>query len=176
MKRLYLLLYAWGSTFLLAAIIYWLATVPNLDAGNETTDQVVKVLFRMTLYAIFFIFVYRSIILTLKSTVTRLASWRSKREESEDAEFVLIIETLVVIVTVLSTTLFSAFEEYTQTFVDGREGDIKDVLVSMIAILLTAIISYSIPVVGELEMAIKHRFEEVNQKKKSKKASMHTTL
>lgn len=176
MKKLTLLLYAWGSTFLLAILMYWLATVPNLDAGEETTDQVVKVLFRMTLYAIFFIFVYRSIILTMKNSITRLASWRSKREKVEDAEFVLIIETLVIIITILATTLFAVFEEYTQTFVDGREGDIKDVLVSLIAILLTAIISYSIPVVGELEMAIMHRFNDVKEKRKNKKKTIHTQL
>lgn len=165
MKKLSFLIYAWGTTFLFGALIYWLATIPNLDAGEEVTDELVKVVFKMTLYSILFILTYRSIIITLKSTVTRLASWRSKKEKSEDAEFVLIIETLVVIITALGTTLFSVFEEYVQNFVDGRTADVKDVLISVMAILLTSIVVYSVPVIGELEYAIKHNFQ------KSKKES-----
>lgn len=172
MRRLTFLLYAWGSTFLFMLVMYWLATVPNLDAdaADETADQVIKVLFRMTMYAILFILAYRSIIITLKSSVSRLASWRSKREKIEDAEFVLIIETLVTIIVILATTLFAVFEEYTQSFVEGREAELVDVLVSIVAILLTAIVSYSIPVIGELELAIQNRVKEVSEKRKNKTA------
>ncbi len=141
-------------------MIYWLATLPYLNAGDKVTDELVKVIFRMVLYAILFILFYRSIIITLKSTVERLSKWRSKEEEIEDSEFVLIIETLVVVVTILSTTLFSIFEEYTQALAgDGRNAQIKDVLVSIMAILLSAIVVYSMPVIGELEFAIKHKIE-----------------
>ena len=160
MKKLAFLTYAWGSTFLFGALIYWIATIPNFEAGDVVTDELVKVVFRMTLYAIFFILFYRSIILTLKNTVERLSHWRSKKEKAEDAEFVLIIETLVVIVSILATTLFSIFEEYTQNFVDGRHAEVKDVLISIMAILLSGIVVYSIPVIGELEMAIKHKLDE----------------
>jgi len=160
MKRAAFILYAWGSTFLFAFLIYWLATLPYLNAGDKVTDELVKVIFRMVLYAILFILFYRSIIITLKSTIERLSKWRSKEEEIEDSEFVLIIETLVVIVTILSTTLFSIFEEYTQALAgDGRNAQVKDVLVSIMAILLSAIVVYSMPVIGELEFAIKHKIE-----------------
>ncbi len=172
MKRAAFLLYAWGSTFLFALLIYWLATLPYLNAGDQVTDELVKVLFRMVLYSIFFILIYRSIIITLKSTVERLSKWRSKQEEIEDAEFVLIIETLVVIITILSSTLFAIFEEYTQALTgNGRNAEVKDVLVSLMAILLTAIVVYSMPVIGELEIAIKHKidFEVANFKEKQKK-------
>ncbi len=169
MKKALFLLYAWGSTFLFAIIIYWLATVPNL-AGDEPADELVKVVFRMTLYSILFILVYRSLIITLKNTVSRLSAWRSKREEIEDAEFVLIIETLMVIVTILTTLLFSIFEEYTQAFVEGRMADPKDVLISTMAILVTAIVVYAMPVIGELEMAVKHKIED-HKKSSSKKNS-----
>ncbi len=164
MKKLSFLVYAWGTTILFAGLIYWLATIPNLDAGDEVTDELVKVIFKMTLYSILFILVYRSIIITLKSTVTRLASWRSKKEKTEDAEFVLIIETLVVIITALGTTLFSIFEEYVQNFVDGRTADVKDVLISVMAILLTSIVVYSVPVIGELEYAIRHSLQRSSKK------------
>lgn len=159
MKNFLFLVYAWGSTFLFAAIIYWLATIPNLHAGDEVTDELVKVVFRMTIYAVLFILFYRSMILTLKNTVSRLASWRSKKEKIEDAEFVLIIETLVVVISILATTLFSIFEEFTQDSIAGRNADPKDVLISIMAVLLSAIVVYSMPVIGELEMAVKHKVE-----------------
>lgn len=158
MKKVAFLLYTWGSTILFAALIYWIATIPNFEEGTKVTDELVKVIFRMTLYAFFFVLFYRSIILTLKNTVQRLAKYRSKNEKFEDAEFVLVIETLVVIVTVLATTLFAVFEEYIQKFIPGRTVEIKDILVSVMAILLSAIVVYSMPVIGELEIAIRHKF------------------
>jgi len=180
MRKVAFLLYAWGSTLLFAVLILWLASIPNFQAGDLVSDEVIKVVFRMTLYAIFFILIYRSIIITLKSTVERLSKWRSKREEIEDSEFVLIIETLVVILVIFATSTFAFFEEHVQFYVEGRnnadstlvvnntayiEQNLlseanKDILVSVMAILLTAVIVYSIPVIGELEMALKHKFEE----------------
>ncbi len=172
MKKLAFLIYAWGSTFLMAAFIYWLATIPYLSAGDRVTDELVKILFRMTLYAIFFILFYRSLIITLKSSVERLAKWRSKNEKMDDEEFVLIIETLSIIITILASTLFSVFEQYSQYLavlnnsIANRSPELKDVLVSVIAILLTAIVVYSIPAIGELEIGIKHRIQAGRKKNK----------
>lgn len=158
MKKALFIAYAWGSTALFAGLIYWLATISYLDTGDQVTTELVKIIFRMSMYAILFILLYRSIILTLKTSVRRLSQWRSKREQIEDTEFVLIIETLVVVLTVLSTTLFSVFEEYTQFITGGyRSAEVKDVLISIISVLLTALVVYTIPVIGELEIAIKNK-------------------
>jgi len=160
MRKAAFVIYAWGSTFLFAAIIYWLATLSYLNAGERVVDELLKVVFRMTMYSILFILFYRSCIITLKTTVERLSKWRSKKEEMEDVEFVLIIETLIVIITIFATILFSVFEEYTQFITGGtRQAEVKDVLISIMAALLTAIVVYSIPVIGELEVAVKHKFE-----------------
>lgn len=153
--------------------------MPGFEASTDLSNEVIKALFRMILYSFLFILFYRSLIATFKSSVTRLAHWRSKGEAAEDAEFVLIIETLLVIVSVLATTLFSVFEQFVQVQVPGRSGiDTElvsgkltevvsivlrnvsiDVLLSVMAVLLSALIVYSIPVIGELEMAIKHYYE-----------------
>lgn len=199
MKKFYLLAYAWSSTILFGLFIYWLSTLPNLSAGNTLTDEVIKVSFRMTLYAIFFVLIYRSFILTIKTNVARLAQWKSRREKEEDEEFVLIIETIIVIATIFICFTFAFFEEVTQLTVLGRNNaDIiqdcrkldssrgirvktecieksaiveanKDVLVSLMAILLMAIIVYSIPVIGELEVALKYKFEQGLEKLRKKK-------
>ncbi len=203
MKKAAFILYTWGSTALFAVLIYWLATVPNLQAGPKITDDLMKVIFRMVLYAILFILLYRSIILTMKSTVSRLASYRSKGEKIEDAEFVLIIETLAIIVCIVSCILFAFFEEHAQLYVPGRNGidtflveqngifqrsenispiagatyinlssvgeSTKDILVTTMAVLLTGMVVYSMPVIGELEVAIKHKLEKEFKGSRKKK-------
>ena len=122
------------------------------------------------MYSILFILFYRSCIITLKTTVERLSKWRSRKEEIEDMEFVLIIETLIVIITILATILFAVFEEYTQFVTGGsRNAEVKDVLISIMAALLTAIVVYSMPVLGELEVAIKHKFEREVREYKAKR-------
>lgn len=194
MRKLAFMLYTWGSTVIFGFLVYWLATVPNLKAGEDMiTDEVIKIIFRMTMYAILFILIYRSVILTLKTNVERLAKWRSKREEMEDNEFVLIIETLVVVMVVFVCTGFAFIEQNVQFYTEGRnatesyyvveeEGKSvayipaeaineanKGVLVSIMATLITAIVVYSIPVIGELEMGIKHRIEAVMESNKKKR-------
>ncbi len=200
MRRFFFLVYAWGSTALFAALIYWLATIPNLQVGNNMSDDLIKVVFRMVLYAILFILLYRSVIITLKSTVVRLANFRSRNEKVEDAEFVLVIETLVVILCMVISVLFSFFEEHTQLFTSGRNGaesfliesngeyfksesvspltnstyitlnaineSNKDILISILSVLLTGMVAYSMPVIGELELALKHKVQrEIREKK-----------
>jgi hypothetical protein len=160
-KKLAHVLWAWGSTFAFAGLIYWIATIPNFDVSSDITNEVVKVVFRMLLYAILFTLLFRSIIATLRNTVSRLSAWQSRREQHEDAEFVLIIETMAVVTSVLSCILFSVFEENVQQYVLGRNtlsGEAeRDVLVSTMAVLLSAIVVYSIPAIGELEVAIAHK-------------------
>lgn len=173
-KKMMYFIWIWGSTLAYIGMIIWLAFLPNLDVSTGPGNEAIKVLFRMFIYAILFILVYRSIIGTLKNTVRKLAVWHSKREAAEDAEFLLIIETLIVVISIFISVLIAIFDEAIQTYalVEGRSGEIKDILVSTIAVLLTSLIVYTMPVIGELEMAIKHKFErEVDhyRNKKSKK-------
>lgn len=160
-KKIAHLVWAWGSTFAFALLLYYLATIEDFQVTTDATNEVIKVVFRMLLYSVFFTLLYRSIIATLKNTVKRLAGWRSRREAIEDAEFVLIIETMAVVVTILITVLFAIFDEVVQFHVSGRNilpGDAqRDVLVSTMAALLTALIVYSMPVIGELEVALLHK-------------------
>jgi hypothetical protein len=45
----------------------------------------------------------------------------------------------------------------------------KDILVSVMSILLTSIVTYSLPVIGELEIAIKNKLEKEFKSAKKKK-------
>lgn len=200
MKKFLFVIYAWGSTVLFGFLIFWLSTVPNLQAGNELSDDLIKVIFRMVLYAILFILLYRSIIITLKSTVVRLANYRSRNEKFEDSEFVLIIETMAVVICVVSCVAFAFFEEQNQLFTNGRNGTEsflvesngeyfksdnvspiidstyislnsiteanKDILIALLSSLLTGMVVYSMPVIGELEIALKHKLQREFRNKK----------
>lgn len=172
MKNLGIIIWSWGSTFAMGVLIFLLTIDPNLSfENNSAVDVLIKIVYIMVLYAILFILLYRSIIITLKNTIERLSSWRSKREKIEDEEFVLIIETMVVIITVLSTILFAVFTQYGEYLVRGKnsEPDLRDILISIISILLTAIVTYTLPVIGELEIALKNKFEEEYKIFKEKK-------
>jgi hypothetical protein len=172
-KKLAHVLWAWGSTIAFAGLIYWIATIPNFDVNSDVTNEVIKVVFRMLLYAILFTLFFRSIIATLKNTVKRLSAWRSRREAEEDAEFMLIIETMAIIVSVLSSVIFAVFEENVQRYIPGRNalaGEAeRDVLVSTMAVLLAAIVVYSVPAIGELEVAIMHKLRKEVSHYKGKK-------
>jgi|GEM_PF-4969408 len=159
MKSLAFIAWSWGTTFIFAALVYWTSTLPNITSVSAG-DEVIKAAFRMLLYSVLFLLVYRSFIATLRSTVSRLSTWRSKSEAVEDAEFTLIIETLLVITTTLLGILFAVFVEYAQQFTAGRIADVKDVLVSIMAILLTALVVYTMPAVGELEVAIAQKLKQ----------------
>jgi hypothetical protein len=168
-KNLGYIVWTWGTTVLMGGVIIALALTPNFSSATAS-EEVIKVAFRMLLYSMFFVLLYRSIVAILKSTVERLANWRNRSEAVEDAEFVLIIETMVVMVTILATTLFAVIEEFFQLYIDGRQADVKDVLVSVMAILLSALVVYTIPAVGELEFAIKEKLEKEVRHYKKKQA------
>jgi VanZ family protein len=168
-KKIAYIIYAWGSTIILVGAVFWLATVPHLaDQGGES-EELFKILYRIILYAFVFLLIYRSLLATFRITVKRLSAWHSKKEKSEDTTFVLIIETLLVIIAVLSSSIISIIDEYIQNFVEGRSADIEDVLISILGILLSAMIVYSSPVLGEAEMFIKHRFFPSPSKKEDTK-------
>lgn len=163
-KKLAYLIWAWGSTVLFAVLIYLIATVPYFDVTADVTNEVIKVVFRMLMYAVLFTLIFRSIIATLRTTVNRLSNWSSKREAAEDAEFVLIIETMAVVIAILAAILFAVFEENVQGYISGRNtlpGEAeRDVLVSTMAVLLSAIVVYSMPAVGELEVTVVRKLKK----------------
>lgn len=175
MRKILFLIWSWGTTFAFAGLIYWIATIPQFQTATGSTDELIKLVYRLLLYAIFFLLLFRAIMATLRSSIARLSKWHSKREAEEDAEFVLIIETLVVTITSLAVMLFAIFEEYIQNFVAGRNPELKDVLVSIMATLLTGLIVYSMPIIGELEVALNQKLKQelrwLKEKRGKKKQS-----
>src|SRR5690554_5405742 len=129
-RRIAYIIYAWGSTLLLVGVMFWLATLPDLGEESGEYSELIKILYRLVLYAFLFLLTYRSLLATFRITVGRLSKWHSKKEMAEDRVFVLIIETLLVIIAVLGSTIVAIIEEYIQNFVEGRNADVEDVLIS----------------------------------------------
>jgi hypothetical protein len=163
MKKLAFFIYSWGSSILFISLTLWLASIPDFKIYYGDIDFVFKVGFRITLYMLLFVLIYRSFITTLKNAIKRLSKWRSKREQHEDAEFVIIIETMVVIATLFMCTTVALIDQWIQSRAIFFKGDqyITDLFVSVFGIITAAIIVYILPSLGELEYAVKHRFEEV---------------
>ncbi len=164
-KKIAFLIYAWGTTIAYIFLIFWLATVPHLANQNDEFEFLIKTIYRMTLYGLLFILIYRSLISTFRTTVTRLSQWHSKKEKSEDIVFVLIIESLLVVISVLLSLIIAGIDEYLQSFIDGRNAQVEDVLISFMSVLLAAILVYSTPIIGELEVTIKHIFFNATSRK-----------
>lgn len=160
MKKVAFVLYGWTSTVFYVIALLWLATVPNLlDGTDDVLSEVLKVTYRFVLYSLLLILIYRSLIFTFKNLISRLSSWKSKREEIEDAEFVLVVETLLMIIAILASILIAAFQEYLQFAlqVESSNSEVRDVLISIMSIILTSIVVYSTPSLGELEVLLKEK-------------------
>ncbi|GAB4284828.1 MAG: hypothetical protein Kow0081_2210 [Candidatus Dojkabacteria bacterium] len=178
MRKLSFFIYAWSTTFVFTAFLLWLGTIPNII--SESSDaELIKIIYRLTLYGLLFLLIYRSFITTLRFTIERLAEWRSKREKQEDQEFVLIVETLVTLLSITCAIIIAFIDEMLQSpyglNIEGREFQVQDILVSTMGILLASMIVYSVPVIGELEITLKNKFEDlvrkINYDKKRKKSS-----
>lgn len=161
MKSIAFLSYAWGTTIVYMLFIFWLATIPSLANELGESSEFVKIIYRFIIYTFLFLLIYRSIIFTLKSTVDRLAFWRSKREMIEDSEFVLVIETLVVILAMSLCSIVAFVDEFLQFYTEDRKVELTDVLISFMAITLSALVIYTSPILGEIELVFKNRIKNL---------------
>lgn len=157
-NKILFVLYAWGSTALYVFGMFWLSSIPFLTDNSSSFEVAVKLLFKMTLYGILFLLIFRSFLATFRVTVARLSKWHSEREAHEDMVFVFIIETLLVIISVLLSLIVAIADEFFQLVTVGRQAEFTDVLVSLLGILLAAILVIAKPTAGELEIAIKSIF------------------
>lgn len=156
--------YVWFSTVIFIAGIFWLATIPSISESistDSTISEVVKILYKLTIYFLLNLIIYRAFIITLKNTVSRLSFWHSKKEKAEDFEFVLIIEILLVICSSLIAVIVAFIDELIQSQIYGRFTEVKDILIGVLGILISAVTVYTIPVIGELEVAIKHKLSRI---------------
>jgi hypothetical protein len=152
LNRLIYSIYIWSTVFVWTGVIWWLSSIPKLTLVETDAEMAIRVVMQMLEFGFLFLLTYRALLTTFKFRVERLAFWRSKKEESEDMQFVFIVETLLLIIAILLCVIYGGVDEYHQTFVDGRDGSIRDLLLDTIGILVIALVTYSVPVITEIEL------------------------
>ncbi|HEC64275.1 MAG TPA: hypothetical protein ENI23_03175 [bacterium] len=163
------ILYNWVTVILWAGFIWWMSSIPKIILVESDSEVIIKTVGHMLSFGFLFLLIYRTLLTTFKFKVERLAFWRTRQERTEDAQFVFIVETLLLAISILLSVLYAIGDEYHQIFVDGKSADIKDVLVNSIGILVVALITYSVPVITEAEVMIVRKLKSKRSKKKKNK-------
>lgn len=152
LNRIIYIIYIWFTVVLWAGVIWWISSIPRLSLVETDWETIGRVISHMLAFGFLFLLTYRALLTTFKFRIERLAFWRSKKEESEDSQFVFIVETLLLIIAILMCVLYGVVDEYHQGFVEGREGTLRDLLLDVIGVLVFALVTYSVPVITEIEV------------------------
>ena len=107
----------WLPVIIWAGIIFWLSSIPDLESGLEQ-DFLLRKIAHILEYAILTFLLIRAL------TKERLS----------------IIK--VVIYSLVFSFFYALTDEYHQTFILGREGNLKDVEIDGIGILLATLLWY----------------------------------
>lgn len=146
-KRTLILVYYWVTTLAWAGFIYFLSEQPDLRITKSHWDAVLRQLSHAFVFAILTILTYRSLLWTVRTKVREL-------ELRKDYDASIMIEGLLLIISALATVLYACFDEYHQTLVPTRVGDIVDVLTDSAGVVLASLIMLKAGIITELE----HRF------------------
>ncbi|MBN1915555.1 VanZ family protein [Candidatus Dojkabacteria bacterium] len=141
--------------------IWWLSSIPRLSLTGNDTEPLLRAGGQLLAFGFLFLLIYRALLTSFKFRVERLAFWRTRKEKSEDTEFVFIVETLLLFIAVLLSILYAIVDEYHQSFVDKSMASARDVLLDTIGILTIALITYSLPIIAETEVfAVRKLFKK----------------
>lgn len=146
-KRTVSLFYYWGTTITWAGLLYWLAEQPNLRITSSDWDELLRNLAHAFFYAVQTVLIYRSLLWTVRTKVREF-------ELRKDYDASILIEFLLLVISVLGSTLYGAFDEYHQSGIPTRDGSFADVIVDFSGAALAAAIMFKAGIIAELE----HRF------------------
>ena len=152
LNRTIYVIYIWATVLLWMGFIWWLSSVPKLSLTENQAEPLLRSVGQLLAFGFLFLLVYRGLLTTFKFKVERLAFWRSRKEESEDTEFVFIVETLLLIIAVLFSVVYAIVDEYHQSFTATDLASARDVILDTIGILIFALVTYSLPVIAETEV------------------------
>jgi len=152
LNRTIYVIYTWATVILWMGFIWWLSSVPKLSIGDSQTEPLLRAAGQLLAFGFLFLLTYRGLLTTFKFKVERLAFWRSRKEESEDSEFVFIVETLLLIIAVFISVVYAIVDEYHQNFISADLANARDVILDTIGVLVFALVTYSLPVIAETEV------------------------
>ncbi len=120
----------WGAVFIWCALIYFLSDQPNLKTNLGVWDLILRKMAHMFEYAVLFLL-------------------------SRRAFFNTVNKNFSIAFGVIFALLYAASDEYHQSFIVGRVGCVKDVLIDCVGILLGLLCLYL--------YVRKNKFENVNK-------------
>ncbi len=107
----------WLPVLIWAGFIFWLSSLPNLESGLEQD------------------FVLRKIAHILEYAVLTFLLFRAFSVQGGPAPKILVLA-------VIFALFYALTDEYHQTFIFGREGTLRDVVIDSIGILITTGVWY----------------------------------
>ena len=107
----------WLPVLIWAGFIFWFSSIPDLKSGIEQ-DLILRKIAHILEYAILCFLLIRALV----------------------KEKISFVKTLIL--AVIIAFLYSISDEYHQTFVQGRQGSLKDIGIDSIGIFLMAILWY----------------------------------
>lgn len=146
-KRTLSLIYYWSSTIVWAGIIFYLSEQPDLHIVENQWDMILRKGAHVFFFAIQMILTYRALLWTVRTKLRQF-------ELRKDYDASIMINSLLLVIAVLATILYAAFDEYHQSLVPTRVGSFTDVLIDTVGIIISAAVLFKSGVIAELE----HRF------------------
>lgn len=151
MKERWFILYSWGTTIAWYVFIWFASSITRLDYEGFYANWIINSIGYQLAYALLFLLVFRSILVTLRLKVERLMYWKSKREKAEDQEFAKVVELLIMLLTFSLCIILAIVDEYHQTQVFGRIASIEDLMVAAVGMILAAFSIFAAPIIPEIE-------------------------
>jgi len=146
-RSLYLFYY-WGSALAWATVLYFLSNQPDLTVvSDQGLDAILRKFAHLISYAFLTFLIYRAWLWTFR---TKLREFEIRK----DFDASILIESLLLVIAILMTVLYGAFDEYHQTMVASRSGEITDVLIDSLGSVLAGIAVIRFGILNEIE----HRF------------------
>jgi VanZ family protein len=107
----------WLPVLIWAGIIFWLSSIPDLESGLKE-DFLLRKIAHILEYAILTFLLFRAIA----------------------QEKINFVKTLIL--GIIIAFFYSVSDEYHQTFIQGRQGSLKDIGIDGIGILITGLVWY----------------------------------
>ncbi len=160
-KKLTILSYiiSWIITLLTISMILWFF---HLSMPNE---RFLNNLLYFVTFFILQIILFRALIGTSRLTIEQLAFFTSKREKKEDKEFVLIIETLLLFISILINIILALTNFYV---LDNPIATIINFNYAILGILTAALLNYTYPLIKDV-------IKQLNKSNKNSKIKTNKT-
>ncbi len=131
----------WLVTTFLIFVILWFSDPRNLNIGAN------KLLTNLTYFITFFmlqLLMFRALINTFRFTIDKLTFAKSKREKIEDSYFLLITETLIIIISILSNFIIALINFHIINIFNTNTINFN---VAIFGIFISALVSYITPII-----------------------------